>query len=383
MKRYVKKTCAVALSAMMLASAFGCSTQKNNENIPELLEPQNLEVSTVRVERADIRVYKVETTRVEPQGQEVCLEVDGTVEKVYVQQGQYVEKGTLLAELSVEEYEEAIPELEKQLEDLLESFAKENKQTDKRGAEIENNIARLKREVRQTSGDARNQKRTQLEITQIELERFEVEKEKRLKQQQNQEAEIREKIAELNEMKDTNKLYAPFAGYILNQPLNLIGERFHKEDAVFMIYDASQMYISGQYYTETKFDKMHEHYALINGQRVDLSYIDLTEEQLKQLSVKSVPGSSISKRVQYHLDVQDGQDINFGDYALVIFVTDYRENVLTLPADLVRYDGHGYHVFKYEDGVRKEVEIIPGLRDNCRVEILSGLEEGDIVYAQY
>ena len=383
MKRYVKKTCAVALSAMMIASAFGCSTQNKNEDIPTLLEQQNLEVSTVRVERADVRVYAVETARVEPQGQKVSFAIDGTVAKVYVQQGQYVEVGTLLAELSVEEYEEAIPELEEQLAELLESFAKENKKTDKRGEEIANNIARLKREVRQTSGDARNQKRTELELMQIEQERFDVEKENRLKQQEDQAAEIREKIDELNEKKGTNKLYSPVAGYVLNQPLNLIGERFHEEDAAFLIYDASQKYISGKYYTEMKFDKMYEKYALINGQRVELSYIDLTAEQLKELSVKSTPGSTASKRVQYHLDLEDGQEVNFGDYALVIFVTECKENVLTLPADLVRYDNGGYHVFKYEDGMRKEVEIIPGLRDNCRVEILSGLEEGDIVYAQY
>lgn len=367
----------------MTASAFGCSTQKTNQDIPELMEPQNIEVSTVRVERADIRVYSVETSRVEPQGVNVCFDKDGTVAKVYVEQGQYVEKGTLLAELSVEEYDEEIPKLEQQLADLLENFEKENKQRDKREAEIANNIARLKREVRQTSGDARNQKRMQLEIAEIEQERFNVDKENRLKQQQDQEAELREKIDELNEMKGTNRLYAPVSGCVLNQPMNLIDERFHKDDTVFVLYDPDELYISAKYYTEAKFEKMYEHYAVINGQQVDLSYIDLTDEQLKQLSVKSVPGSTVSKRVQYHVNPQSGQEVNMGDYALVVFVTDYRENVLTLPADMVRYDGHGYHVFKYEDGVRKEVEIIPGLRDKCRVEILSGLEEGDIIYAQY
>ena len=111
--------------------------------------------------------------------------------------------------------------------------------------------------------------------------------------------------------------------------------------------------------------------------------IELTEEQKKQLSVKAVPGSNISKRVQYQLKPEEGQEIHFGDYAMIFFVTEVRENVLTLPTDLVRLEGGGYHVFVYRDGVRKEVEVIPGLRDECRVEILSGLEEGDIVYAQY
>lgn len=382
MKKYVKRTCAVTLSALMAASAFGCSSAKPVE-IPSLIEPQNIEATTVRVERGDIRVYQWEATRIEPKGEEVCFAIDGTVARVFVEQGDYVKKGDLLAELSVDEYEEKIPKLEEQLAELLENFEKENKQTEKRGKEIESDIARLKREVRQTSGDARNQRRTQLEIKEIELERFNVEKEGRLENQQKQEEEIRKELEELNELKNSNRLLAPVEGYVLNQPLNLIGERFHKEDAAFVIYDGTQMYVSGQYYTEAKFDKMAEHYALIDGQKVELSYIELTDEQKKQLSMRAVPGSTISKRVQYRLNPKEGQELHFGDYAMLFFVSDVKENVLTLPTDLVRLEGGGYHVFVYRDGVRKEVEVIPGLRDNLRIEIISGLEEGDIVYAQH
>ena len=383
MNRYVKKTCAAALSVMIAASSFGCSSSKDSIEIPTLIEPQNIETTTVRVERADIRVYKSEEARVEPKGEEVCFAMDGTVERVFVKQGDFVKQGTLLAELSVEEYEEAIPKLEEQLADLLEGFEKEDKQLAKREKEITDDVARLKREVRQTSGDARNQRRAQLEIKEIEQERFLTEKESRLQDRQKQEEEIRKQLEELNESKNSNQLFSPIDGYVLNQPLNLIGERFHKEDAAFVIYDGSQMYVSGSYYTEARFDKMAEHYALIDGQRVEMSYIELTEEQKKTLSMRAVPGATISKRVQYQLNPKEGQTLKFGDFAMLFFVTDVRENVLTLPTDLVRMEGGGYHVFVYRDGERKEVEIIPGLRDNCRIEILSGLEEGDIVYAQH
>lgn len=383
MKRYLKRSCAVVLSVLMAASIPGCSTKDTKEDIPALMEPQNLEVTTVKVERADVRVYKVETTRVEPKGEEVYFAMDGTVEQVFVQQGQYVEKGTLLAQLSAEEYEEKIPQTEKEIEDLLKAYDKENAKAAKQAKEIEDKIARLKREVRSSGGDLRNQKRTELEIAQIEQERFNVDNEIRIQNHQNREAKLREKLAELEEMKTSSKLYSPYDGYVLNQPLNLIGQRFHEEDAAFVIYDASQLYVTADYYSEARFEKMHEHYALIDGEKVELEFVELTEEQLKQLSVKSTPGSSVSKRVQYRLALKEGQTVNFGDYALVIFVTDSREDVLTLPTDLVSYDGFGYHVYKYEDGVRKQVEIIPGLRDNCRIEIISGLEEGDVVYAQH
>ncbi|MBR5659307.1 MAG: efflux RND transporter periplasmic adaptor subunit [Lachnospiraceae bacterium] len=382
MRKKIKRSCALLLSIMMAASYTGCSTQKATEEIPTLIEPQNEEVSTVKVERTDIRVYKSEMTRVEPMAEEVHFSMDGTVGKVYVEQGQRVEKGTLLAELSTAEYEEAIPQLESQLEELLEGFAEENEQTEKRGAQIESDIARLKREVRSTGGDARNYKRTELELKQIEQERFEVDKAARLEQQQKQETQIREKLAELEEMKNLSKLYSPVEGIVLNQPLNLIGRRFHEDDVAFMIYDESKMYVAANYYTEARFESMPEHYALINGERVELEYIELSDERLKELSVKSTPGSTASKRVQYRLVPKEGQKIKFGDYAVVFFVTQLKEDVLSLPIDVVTYD-RAYHVYKYEDGSRKQVEVILGLKDNCRVEILSGVEEGDVIYAQH
>ncbi|GEM_PF-3351253 len=383
MRKKIKRSCALILSIMMAASYTGCSTQKETEAIPTLLEPQNEEVSTVKAERADIRVYKTEMTRVEPMAEEVFFSMDGTVGKVYVQQGQYVEEGTLLAELSTAEYEETIPQLEEQLAELLERFAEENEQMEKQGAQIESDIARLKREVRATGGEARNYKRTELELKQIEQERFEVDKASRLEQQQKQETQIREKLAELEEMKKSSKLYSPVAGIVLNQPMNLIGRRFREDDVAFMIYDESKMYVAANYYTQARFEGMPEHYALINGERVELEYIELSDERLKELSVKSTPGSTASKRVQYRLVPKEGQKVHFGDYAVVIFVTQLKKDVLSLPVDVVTFERYAYHVYKYEDGTRKQVEVILGLRDNCRVEILSGVEEGDVIYAQH
>ena len=382
MKKRLKRSCALILSVMMVASYTGCSTQKETETIPTLMEPQNEEVSTVKAERADIRVYKTEMTRVEPMAEEVCFAMAGVVGAVYVQQGQYVEEGTLLAELSTEEYEEKIPQLEEQLAELLEGFAEDNEQLEKRGSQIEADIARLKREVRATGGDLRNAKRTELELKQIEQERFEVEKANRLEQQQKQETQIREKLAELEEMKGLSKLYSPVAGIVLNQPLNLIGRRFHEDDAAFMIYDESKKYVAANYYTQARFENMPEHYALINGERVELEFIDLSDERLRELSVKSTPGSTASKRVQYRLVPKEGQNIEFGDYAVVIFVTQMKEDVVSLPLDVISYD-RAYHVYKYEDGARKQVEVILGLKDNCRAEILSGVEEGDVIYVQH
>ena len=77
MRKKIKRSCALILSIMMAASYTGCSTQKETEAIPTLLEPQNEEVSTVKAERADIRVYKTEMTRVEPMAEEVFFSMDG------------------------------------------------------------------------------------------------------------------------------------------------------------------------------------------------------------------------------------------------------------------------------------------------------------------
>ena len=65
---------------------------------------------------------------------------------------------------------------------------------------------------------------------------------------------------------------------------------------------------------------------------------------------------------------------------MVFCVHGYRENALCIPATALYRDSRGAYVFKQENGQRKQTYIKAGISTALRVEVLSGLEEGDVVY---
>ena len=63
----------------------------------------------------------------------------------------------------------------------------------------------------------------------------------------------------------------------------------------------------------------------------------------------------------------------------VYMIKEARENVLTLPANAIRTYGSRTYVQVLENGVKVEKDVELGLTTNSTVEILSGLDEGEVV----
>ena len=53
-----------------------------------------------------------------------------------------------------------------------------------------------------------------------------------------------------------------------------------------------------------------------------------------------------------------------------------------LPDVAVLTDAGGSYVYREQDGNRERVSVEVGSKDGLHVEIVSGLEEGDVVYVQ-
>jgi len=74
-----------------------------------------------------------------------------------------------------------------------------------------------------------------------------------------------------------------------------------------------------------------------------------------------------------------GLDLEPGDLAKVIVVLERKDNVLYLPPQAIRtFEGRKFVVVKEGDGQRR-VDVKVGIKSEDRVEILEGLEEGQVV----
>lgn len=73
------------------------------------------------------------------------------------------------------------------------------------------------------------------------------------------------------------------------------------------------------------------------------------------------------------------EDVKMGDTAQIELILDKRENVIVVPRNLVRnYMGRKY-VLVLENGLKKERDIEIGLETATEVEVIKGLEEGELL----
>ena len=81
-----------------------------------------------------------------------------------------------------------------------------------------------------------------------------------------------------------------------------------------------------------------------------------------------------------HIDVPDlPEGVKMGDHAQISLILDRREDVIVLPRNLVRnYMGRRY-VLVLEDGLKKERDVEIGLETPTEMEIMKGLEEGELI----
>lgn len=91
--------------------------------------------------------------------------------------------------------------------------------------------------------------------------------------------------------------------------------------------------------------------------------------------------SSGSKAVQ--ISLTENEDVlRLGDAATILIKVDARQDVLWLPPAAIRsFQGQDF-VFVESGGIQRRVNVVLGLKANDRVEIVSGLEEGQRVIGQ-
>ena len=126
-KKWLRITAAF-LSALIFLSA--CSSGKQNQEAPSLVEPVGAAIDTEIVQRGELVVYSHYTGPIEAKVTELYYEVDGVVGEVYVYPGQYVEEGDILMTLDQSSVENSIASLKKSIEEKTKNGEYEDRISD-------------------------------------------------------------------------------------------------------------------------------------------------------------------------------------------------------------------------------------------------------------
>lgn len=84
-----------------------------------------------------------------------------------------------------------------------------------------------------------------------------------------------------------------------------------------------------------------------------------------------------------HVTLDDARDVSVGELATVRITLQEKDGVLWLPPAAIRtYQGRDFVVVQNRDGTQQRLDVLLGIATDERVEIIAGLEEGQIVVGE-
>lgn len=349
---------ALCLAAGLMLTACGELQQPDNTIVVDKEE------NTISYEFAVVEIGEVELservrcTYKQQEEQEVSFSLTGRlVDKVYVEEGDLVKKGTLLAQLSTDNLERDVEDLNYWISknELKMKQIDENESLDIQDAWVRyiNSGAGDKKSTEESVEAIRQNYRYQREDCQdaLELDRMKLEKTQR-------------------ELKGC-KVYSEIDGIVYKIKEDLYGSTSKADEVVITIVDNTKCLFEAQ--SPEVADCFHEGEAVemvINVGTAAGTYTLLPHEieswdDVQQFTILDGPMTS---------------GIEVGTSGTIRFIMEKKDQVLCIPiATLNEADGKYYVYVVDESGMRQVRWVEVGLIGNTMAEILSGLEEGEKV----
>ena len=362
--------------ALVLVPGCGASAKETVAPVKELVEATTDLPQLVTVSVGDISKSEYYDGEINPSMQVLQFPRRGTFLEYRVLLGDMVQKGQLIAVTQ--------PEYEDQIEDLTEKI-------DGLKTEYENTIINYDNELATNAWRA-GQLREIIEMMNSEMEGFddicisfelmlsesekiEVEKEQYIEKTQKEIAFQEEKLARMQAKNESNVITAPESGAITYLADLKVGDSVGVNSYPIVLADTSKILVQCEYINESEMELMEFSYAVKDGKRYDLQYVPYEEGEYERKNAKGEGVYTFFEVINADESIQFGEDIK------VVTVEEHREDVLIIPTDCIhRKDGKPF-VYRNKNGNRESVFIEIGIADDFNTEVLSGLEEGDKIYA--
>jgi len=213
------------------------------------------------------------------------------------------------------------------------------------------------------------------ELMLSEGEKIKVQKKQYMERIEKEIAFQESKLARLQSKNESNIIKAPEDGTITYLADLKVGDSVGVNTYPIVLADTGKCLVQCEYINESKMERMKFSYAVKNGKRYELQYVPYEEGEYER---KNAKGEGVYTFFEV---VNADEDICFGEDIKVITVEEYRENVLVIPTDCIhRKEGKPF-VYLDNDGKKEAVFIEIGIADDFNTEVLTGLREGDRIYA--
>ncbi len=385
-KMATTKRTALLLAGAMAIAFGGCGFFAQETASTESVTVADLSVSgslldeeqyTI-LQRGDISVKSVYEGMLSPYVEGLYFTDSGTFLEYTVALGEYVSKGTVLAKTDTTQAQEMVDSLTEQIADLTDTYnyqiALKNNTLEIVALQMEYYYEVLENTAKgttdwtlvcQTLGNLEAQRlQAEFDISQLtETYDFNV-------------SYLKEQLTDYQAQVSGGKITAPYDGRILQLKTLSAGDKVDDETEYIVIADESRYLAVGEYVMKSTAAKAQLFYAVINGISYEITYQEMDSDVYSAITQKGDTAYST-----YTLETEDV--LSFGQYLTIVMQTDAKEDVLLLPASAVKQDDSQKYCYRQTaDGGKERVNIETGLYDGINYEVLSGLEEGDVVYIE-
>ncbi|MCI8351555.1 MAG: HlyD family efflux transporter periplasmic adaptor subunit [Oscillospiraceae bacterium] len=397
------------VAALLLAAAFllqsGCNLipEEEAELTMPVNTPDEVTYTTQTVGRGDV-VNKISGTCYVVSRRRYDLaftDRGGYLAELAVSQGMDVEKGQTLASLDVdslkveiEKKKLAIEKLKVELEQTVDIEEEDNSyriarlelQLESQNLGLEN----LKNQLREANDNHEeevvleslktqiNQQRLAIQQTMLELEEVSQEKEEK-RNYSNEYKQIDLKVAQL----ELNDLYDAFSKAVITSPISgrviFVDENLAVGDYV----NAQKIFITVADTSDLLFEYTGSNAANIKmGMEATLNVDGKDYTATVVQTPSSVPAEeyeAYKDTVQFRIEEMP-ENLTTGRRANYEIILEEKKDVVVAPKNAItKYLGGYYASVMNEDGLRSERDVEVGIESATHYEILSGLEEGDVL----
>lgn len=350
---------------LLLQGAAACGTQANIE-IPELIEPAAVRLDGQTAQIRDIYEAKLFDAYVCPETTALSFTRAGTLGTLYCSLGAAVSEGDLLALLDDTADLAAIASMEAAIAEAEQQNAWDN----------EHRALSIRQKELELIQNAASLSETEAALLELEIEALKREDTYEQDIQAIQLETLYTKLEELRAEAVAYALYAPCDGVV-----SFLADSLHEGasvtafDPVLAVTDTDSLHLRSSYMQARTVATYNDYYALIGGERYDITYHALTAEEYSNMVYStSTPYSTFSI-------TGDTKALTTGMYAGLVFRSRLSEQVLSVPTNALYEDADGdRYLYVIEDGVRVYRAVTVGRETTAFTEIVDGLTEGELVY---
>lgn len=355
--------------AILLISTILMSGCGEVREVPELLEPSTNITLYRPVERAKVGQNHIEKGIVVPTEYSHFFKRMTTIKDIYVDVGQYVNEGDVLAVADIKAVKEEVTELQAALNLCVK--------------EHEINIPMHELNTAIINSEKQGYLYIDDQDSAMECyDKLKLENEDNFYDEQLYQYTVdyyNRQIAEAQKLIGEGTLKAKKSGYVTYVKDTSKTSTVGVNEAVVVIADYEDCYIElpSTPISNNRYAKYELKKAVLDGREVPIEEIPYTNQE-------TVYARAMNCYPHVRYKTTEPVDMKVGDCIPLIFVMKNKENVLCLAFDSINADEGGNYVYvRLEDGTLEKRYVLLGVTDTFYAEVLEGVSEGEnVLYSQ-